>query len=89
MLSVMLPFHRVTSTPRARLSSLSQLLDLVCAFRCVRHDHRATVEHVSDGRIGYAACCEDLLDLVERSLTLPSRDVRALVAGTAALQDRT
>lgn len=85
----MLPFHRVTSTSRARLTSLSQLLDLVCAFRCVRHDHRATVEHVSDGRIGYAACCEDLLDLVERSLTLPPRDVCSLVTSTSALQDGT
>ncbi len=83
----MLPFHRVTSTPRARLTSLSQLLDLVCAFRCVRHDHRATVEQVGNGHIRYAACCEDLLDLIEDSLLLPPRDVRALAAGTAALHD--
>ncbi|HSP33658.1 MAG TPA: hypothetical protein VLU46_05020 [Thermoanaerobaculia bacterium] len=68
MISSLLPVHRVTSTPHARLTALSRLLDFVCAFECQRHSRRVTVEQVVAGRIRYAACCDELLDAIDTAL---------------------
>ncbi len=62
------PFRRVTTTPQIRLVAVTQLLDFVCSFRCSAHNHPAAIQQVMNGRITYAACCEDLIDLIERSL---------------------
>jgi hypothetical protein len=61
-------FLRVTRTPKIRLRTVTQLLAIVCSVRCIRHRHRASVQEVTNGRIKYAACCEDLLDRVEGML---------------------
>ena len=68
MISTALPVHRITSTPQVRFTALSRLLDYFCSFRCARHNHRVTVETVVNGRICLAACCDDLLDAIERGL---------------------
>ena len=68
MISSVLPVHRVTATAHAQYLSLSRLLDFVCAFRCERHNRRATVEQFSSGRISLAACCQELLDVIEGAL---------------------
>ena len=60
--------RRVTSTPRARLVALGQLLELICGFRCPVHNRRAAVQQVVNGRVAYSGCCENLLDEVERGL---------------------
>lgn len=68
MISTVLPVHRVTTAPHVRLSALSRLLDFVCAFECRRHSRRVTVEQVVNGRIRYAACCDELLDAIDTAL---------------------
>jgi hypothetical protein len=62
------PFRRVTSNPHVRLIAVTQLLELVCSFRCSAHNHPAAVHQVMNGRITYTSCCEDLLDRVERGI---------------------
>lgn len=62
------PFRRVTTTPHVRLMALTQLLQFVSSFTCSAHNHHASVQEVMNGRITYAACCEDLVDLIERAL---------------------
>ena len=62
------PFLRVTKTPKIRLASVTQLLEVVCSVRCHAHRHTVCVHEVMNGRITYTACCEDLLDRVERAL---------------------
>ena len=62
------PFHRLTTSPHIRLIAVTHLLDFVCALRCIQHNRRASVDQVMDGRISYAACCNDLLDQIERAL---------------------
>ena len=62
------PFRRLTSSSRIRLGSVAQLLDVVCTFRCSAHSSRAIIEHVTNGRIAYAACCQELLDVIEGAL---------------------
>ena len=62
------PFRRVTTTPRVRRMALTQLLEFVSSFTCRAHNHHAAVQEVLDGQITYAACCEDLIDLIERAL---------------------
>lgn len=62
------PLRRTTTTQLARLTALSEVLDFVCGFRCRRHNQRALVQQVMNGRIAYAACCDDLLDAIDESL---------------------
>ncbi len=62
------PFHRVTTTPHVRLMALTQLLEFMSSFRCRAHNHHAAIQEVMNGRITYSACCEDLIDLIERAL---------------------
>ncbi len=66
------PFRRITSTPQIRLLAVTHVLEVVCSLRCRRHNHPAAVYEVTDGSITYAACCEDLLDRVDRALRIPA-----------------
>ena len=72
------PFQRVTSTPAARLTQIARLLTFVSGFRCAEHRHRASVQQVVDGRVTFVACCQDMLDLVERELANLERRMRSL-----------
>jgi len=69
VISSALPAHRITATPFAQYTRLSRVLDFVCTYRCQRHNHRATVEQVANGRIRFAACCEELLDAIDSGLS--------------------
>ena len=62
------PFRRLTSSSRIRLVAVAQLLDVVCAYRCTAHSSRAIIQHVTNGRIAYAACCQELLDMIENEI---------------------
>ena len=62
------PCRRVTQTPLAQMTRLSQLLQLICGIRCAVHHGRAGVQEVVNGRVAYSACCEAALDAVEHAL---------------------
>jgi hypothetical protein len=72
------PFQRVMTTPAARLTEISRLLTFVSGFRCAEHRHRASVQQIVDGRVTYVACCQDMLDLVERELESLERRMKSL-----------
>jgi hypothetical protein len=71
-------FRRVTWTPAARLTTISQLLAFVARFRCREHAHRAYVQQVVNGCITYGACCEWLLDVIDRELQSSRVQPRAI-----------
>ena len=71
-------FRRVTWTPAARLTTISQLLAFVGRFQCREHAHRAFVKQVVNGCITYGACCEWLLDLIDRELQSSRADSHAV-----------
>ena len=72
------PFQRVTSTPAARLTQIARLLTFVAGFRCNEHRCNASVQEVVDGRLTYVACCQQMLDVVERELDNLERRMKSL-----------